>query len=586
MTTVIKTIISHENPDLDSILSIYLLKNYGGYKYPGVENATLKFYPAGVLPNAKSPDELEKDGIIAVDTGGGRFDNHPVNNIVDAEKVNKCASILVAEDLAIDQYPELKPILEFTRLQDTEGKSLHSIDPADHAFSLTNIIRGFLLIHEQFYETVNAIVPIIDALIESEKCVVRITDQDRSPVSVCKRLQLFYKKNTQNKRKIRVKRWFSEVDENEYNILDIDTIFSTYLLKHYCVQNLNSTFREPLELIFSRTDEKQESITSRETLLIGNADNLVIDNESSEIDPDNSQKTSSLRKPCSAIISDMLVLESVPELKQIISFVQQLHTKIISRGTIPVIDAKVDIFSILYGLNQVNGSDFQKTFQDMENILDSVVALGKDWETAISQYEAGSSLFKVGNKKKVKIVAVEAESGSVFRVARWKDKADLIIYQHPMNKNTTISIRRNGPLKYFTLNSLSRLVRTAEMIETKTRTDTDKLDSIGESCGWFLHSSEILLIKGSPKAPQMIPSKIPFQTLTEIVLCFFDTERKIPDRYCPPTNCSGRKCQFYNLSLPNCHVQRDRIHLSETSLGARLDSETLEKLRKLKESLQ
>lgn len=139
------TIITHEYPDLDAMLCCYLLHRYGEKRYPGISNARICFYPAGRLPENKTPEDLEKEGILAVDIGGGRLDTHPDGISVEKEKLSLSAANLVAQDLGIENQETLSDILEFTRLQDSIGQSLSSRNPIDHTMALPNIIRGGLL---------------------------------------------------------------------------------------------------------------------------------------------------------------------------------------------------------------------------------------------------------------------------------------------------------------------------------------------------------------------------------------------------------------------------------------------------------
>ncbi|MBI4066236.1 hypothetical protein HY411_00825, partial [Candidatus Gottesmanbacteria bacterium] len=77
-----KTIVTHIGPDLDAITSIWLVKKF----FPGWEEASIAFVPAGKTLNNTSPDETPD--IIHVDTGFGKFDHHQSDT-------NTCAAQLV-----------------------------------------------------------------------------------------------------------------------------------------------------------------------------------------------------------------------------------------------------------------------------------------------------------------------------------------------------------------------------------------------------------------------------------------------------------------------------------------------------------
>ena len=65
-----KFIITHINPDLDAICSVWLLRKFK----PGWQEALVKFVPAGnTFQNSKVDSQ---ENIIHVDTGLGKFDHH------------------------------------------------------------------------------------------------------------------------------------------------------------------------------------------------------------------------------------------------------------------------------------------------------------------------------------------------------------------------------------------------------------------------------------------------------------------------------------------------------------------------------
>ncbi len=146
--TTIRAILTHEHPDLDAALCVWLLRRYGGAKYPGIENVPVMFTPAGHLPDGLDPDTLERErGILAVDTGGGRLDTHGRGRAVSAQRGAASASLLVAEDLGVARRPELTKLLEFVRLQEVRGRSIESRRPMDHLVCLPSLFRGLNLCH-------------------------------------------------------------------------------------------------------------------------------------------------------------------------------------------------------------------------------------------------------------------------------------------------------------------------------------------------------------------------------------------------------------------------------------------------------
>lgn len=147
------TILTHESPDLDAILCCYLLQRHGENRYPGISSADIRFCPAGCLPDNKTPDQLEMEGVLVVDMGGGRLDTHPNGQTISKNKLHLSASNLVASDLGIAEQTTLKNLLEFVRMHDSMGKSLSSRNAVDHLVSLPNLVRGGSLFFKQDFAT-------------------------------------------------------------------------------------------------------------------------------------------------------------------------------------------------------------------------------------------------------------------------------------------------------------------------------------------------------------------------------------------------------------------------------------------------
>lgn len=170
MTRPLTALLTHENPDLDATLSLWLLKRFGREKYPGVEHLPVMYLPAGVTPGNRHPDELERtEGILAVDTGGGRLDTHARDGVFDERKRDKSAALLVAEDLGVDRRPELEKILQFVTLQEIRGRSIASSHPMDHLVSLPNLVRGLNIRYAQDPQRVTALVhELYDAAFSTE----------------------------------------------------------------------------------------------------------------------------------------------------------------------------------------------------------------------------------------------------------------------------------------------------------------------------------------------------------------------------------------------------------------------------------
>ena len=125
-----KTLVTHINPHLDDIVSIWLFKKF----HPEFKDARLEFISA-----SRDAASNESEDKIFVGTGGGRFDEHK-------EGLDTCAGTLVYEYLKEKKYiPEdeitgkaLDRLTEWNRLIDT-GKAP---DSEFDEFSVQAFIRS------------------------------------------------------------------------------------------------------------------------------------------------------------------------------------------------------------------------------------------------------------------------------------------------------------------------------------------------------------------------------------------------------------------------------------------------------------
>lgn len=97
-----KKIITHKNPDLDAICSVWLFKEFD----PDFEDAGVDFVYAGDTYNDEPVDSNAE--IIHVDTGVGKFDHHQYQKRI-------CAAQLVLEHLK-EKHPYLKEKKALDRL--------------------------------------------------------------------------------------------------------------------------------------------------------------------------------------------------------------------------------------------------------------------------------------------------------------------------------------------------------------------------------------------------------------------------------------------------------------------------------------
>ncbi|HEB84656.1 MAG TPA: hypothetical protein ENI92_06595, partial [Bacteroidetes bacterium] len=138
----VRKLLTHAHPDLDACLSAYLLRRHGEELFPGVGRAEVIFTSADRMPENRTALDLEADGVLTVDTGGGRFDTHPTAEEDNAEKWATCAAALVAEALGVRSRPEYRFLLHFVVAHDARGQSLTSRDSAHHLMAPPSLLEG------------------------------------------------------------------------------------------------------------------------------------------------------------------------------------------------------------------------------------------------------------------------------------------------------------------------------------------------------------------------------------------------------------------------------------------------------------
>ena len=241
------TIVTHESPDLDAILSCLLLKKFGNEKFPGVEESKIVFISAGSLYLGKKSSKLLQEGIITVDTGGGKFDTHPDDNKVDKSKVDRSASDLVAEYLGIINNPSLKNIIEYTRLHDSTGHSLTSKDQIHHLTSIQTILYGFKLLEP--YNDIKVLrygFEIIDSIISYYSITNTLSLENQNEI-ILKYLDDFLNNKTDIKLQYyeKLNEWKHRLSNNEViafpsEELDITTNLRTIVIGAYINKNYDS----------------------------------------------------------------------------------------------------------------------------------------------------------------------------------------------------------------------------------------------------------------------------------------------------------------------------------------------------------
>ncbi len=132
------TILTHEGPHLDEITAIWLLRRFGEKKFPGIGTAKVVYTGAGGgIPGGQTPEECERDGVLCIGVGGGRFDEHPTTD--GGRKQDECAATLVAGAIGVAGDPALGRILKYVVKNDLKG--------VGQPFDLAYLVKA---LHQQY----------------------------------------------------------------------------------------------------------------------------------------------------------------------------------------------------------------------------------------------------------------------------------------------------------------------------------------------------------------------------------------------------------------------------------------------------
>lgn len=175
MSTRFTRIITHFRPHLDELLAIKLLWQYGGKKYPGIEDSTLEYCDTGDLPEGKSWQQHFDEGSLLVGLGGGPFDEHPALT-GEARKAKESASSLVAKDLCLEKHPLWKQLITWATEADQTGV---------HPLHVANLIKDAYRVEDDYRAAIELGFSVIDRkariqqlFLDAQKHLHRLADTD------------------------------------------------------------------------------------------------------------------------------------------------------------------------------------------------------------------------------------------------------------------------------------------------------------------------------------------------------------------------------------------------------------------------
>ncbi|MES2436506.1 MAG: hypothetical protein V4519_00685 [Patescibacteria group bacterium] len=139
----------------DTASAIFILKKYGREKFPGIENAKIEI--RSVIPVGFTEEALEKEGIVLVDIGKGKFDHH-------GSEVQITSTDLVCKFLGVIDNPALEKLRKYVERCDFFGKGIISNDPLDRAFGLPGLLIN---LNKKHNSEPNSVYPIIAELFDA-----------------------------------------------------------------------------------------------------------------------------------------------------------------------------------------------------------------------------------------------------------------------------------------------------------------------------------------------------------------------------------------------------------------------------------
>lgn len=149
------TIVLPTRPQPDTLVAIFILKELGEDRFPGISEARVECWQT--LPDGETEASLNDRGVVLIDIGGGAFDHHG-----RTEKTT--TADLVAERLGVKGDPALAKLLEYARRDDFYGKGTISSDPLDRAFGLSGLVAA---LNKEFVQeparVIDAVLPLLEA---------------------------------------------------------------------------------------------------------------------------------------------------------------------------------------------------------------------------------------------------------------------------------------------------------------------------------------------------------------------------------------------------------------------------------------
>ena len=279
---------------------------------------------------------------------------------------------------------------------------------------------------------------------------------------------------------------------------DLDALLCIYLLRRFGGHAYQGSSQCALRFLTPAQVEANGGAEAMES-----AGNLVVDLGGGRFDNHpRGDEAGDLDASAAELVAEHLRVRRRPELEKLLAFCSRQDLKGESLRSRDPVDHAVALPAILDGFNQLHPDDGEVVYRLAEPVFDAIVAIEKAWFDALD--DAGRALRTEVDG--VVVLAMESASKAAARAGRYSG-ADLLVVRYLPQGYAAYTSRRNGPLRGMTFEGLAARVRQAEGEAVGVPPSGD-LRAVGMHGGWFLHQSRRILNKGSPKAPDVPPTRL------------------------------------------------------------------------------
>jgi hypothetical protein len=267
---------------------------------------------------------------------------------------------------------------------------------------------------------------------------------------------------------------------------------------------------------------------------------------------------------CATLVAKFLGVSDMPELALMLKEVKRIDL-ISGAGTFHL----ASIIAMAYKENYPFSTILQMAFVQFNLLYSNQKSFhsnGVDFQKA-QKVELVS-----GDGRKIKVVFAKTDNTDFSAYARFEfgDCQDVIVQMNNTG-NVQIFTRRPNPKKEpgrrsVNLDDLARILRLAEqqLSGEPVSTDWTLLSSeVGpEGTIWYYQKKAECLLNGSTTAPNIPPTKIPFEQFPKLVqIALTDIFPADRTEECQAGNCTHRQreCSFYPIGLTRCQKVRGEL---------------------------